>query len=346
MSRIGIVGHYGGNNDFYDGQTVRTKIMTEEIINHFTKKKIYCVDTYNYRKRALQVIISTIICVITCKDIIIILSRNGCKVFYPFLYLCSKLFGRKVYNNLVGGGNNELFSSNPKHIKYCNAFRVNWVQLDEQKRELENIGLRNVEELPNTKRLEIANKDQLNTSVDLPLRFCTFSRVSKSKGIELAANIIMEINKEAGRTLVELDIYGKPDDDYKEEFERFQENFTSAVRYCGTVPFNKSTEVLRHYFALLFPTTFYGEGFPGTVIDAFSAGVPVIASSWHYNSKVVNHGKTGWIYDYKDRAQLKAYILLATRDPDRLVNMKAQCIERAYRYTPEKVMPIIYKYFE
>ncbi|MFR3494185.1 MAG: glycosyltransferase [Blautia sp.] len=52
------------------------------------------------------------------------------------------------------------------------------------------------------------------------------------------------------------------------------------IRYKGMVPFNQSTEVLKNYDALLFPTYYEGEGFAGTIIDAFAAGLPVIASDW------------------------------------------------------------------
>lgn len=346
MKRIGIIGHFGAKHEFLDGQTVRTKIMTEELKNHFPDREFVYVDTYNYRKRPFQVAISTIMCIFRCKKIIIILSRNGCRFFYPLLYYCKKLFGTKIYNNLIGGGNEKLFVQNPKHIKYCNAFEVNWVQMEKQKRALEKLGLNKVESLPNAKRLMIMKEDQLNTGVGVPLKFCTFSRVSKSKGIELAANIIMEINKEAGKTLAVLDIYGQLDKDYEEEFDEFKKIFTEAVRYCGIVPYDKSSDILKDYYALLFPTTFYGEGFPGTVIDAYSAGLPVIASSWHYNNEVVIEGKTGWIYDYKKPEQLKKLINRAIKEPYILMDMRTQCLKEAHKYTPEKVLPIIYKWFE
>lgn len=61
------------------------------------------------------------------------------------------------------------------------------------------------------------------------------------------------------------------------------------------VPFNQSTEVLKNYDALLFPTYYEGEGFAGTIIDAFAAGLPVIASDWKYNSEIIKQGITGVI---------------------------------------------------
>lgn len=39
---------------------------------------------------------------------------------------------------------------------------------------------------------------------------------------------------------------------------------------------------------MLFPTYWSGEGFPGVIIDAYIAGVPVIASDWNFNKEVVS----------------------------------------------------------
>jgi glycosyltransferase involved in cell wall biosynthesis len=67
------------------------------------------------------------------------------------------------------------------------------------------------------------------------------------------------------------------------------------------------TKVLRDYFALLFPIYYIGEGFAGTAIDAFSAGVPVIASDWKYNSEVIKEGINVHCFCYVINAVKKYY---------------------------------------
>ena len=54
----------------------------------------------------------------------------------------------------------------------------------------------------------------------------------------------------------------------------------NCARYCGIKDPKDSVKTLKNYFALVFPTRFYTEGIPGTIIDAYYAGVPVIASKW------------------------------------------------------------------
>mgnify|MGYP002239410386 CR=1 FL=1 len=56
---------------------------------------------------------------------------------------------------------------------------------------------------------------------------------------------------------------------------------------------------LCRYDIMLFPTYWYGEGFPGIVMDAYIAGLPLIASDWNINTEVITE-KTGIIIPPKD----------------------------------------------
>ena len=89
------------------------------------------------------------------------------------------------------------------------------------------------------------------------------------------------LNRKAGSCKAVLDIYGPIEDGYEEELQRYVDSSDGAVNYKGIVDYNDSVSVLNNYYMLLFPTSFYGEGFPGTLIDAFSAGLPVIATDWN-----------------------------------------------------------------
>ena len=97
----------------------------------------------------------------------------------------------------------------------------------------------------------------------------------REKGIEDAVNAVVSVNTDLGVQAFSLDIYGQVDGAQIEWFESLQKKFPSYIRYGGLVPYDKSVDVLKDYFALLFPTYYEGEGFAGTLIDAYSAGVPV-----------------------------------------------------------------------
>lgn len=126
------------------------------------------------------------------------------------------------------------------------------------------------------------------------MKLCTFSRVLKEKGIEDAIEAVTYINEQNKREIFSLDIYGQIDDAYKGDFMMMQRNFPEYINYGGIIRFDRSTEVLRNYYALIFPTYYEGEGFAGTLIDAMAAGVPVIASDWKYNTEIVMRIQRGF----------------------------------------------------
>ena len=291
-------------------------------------------------------LLDSIKCLIRCKDIIVMVSSNGRRFYYPILYYASKILKKRIFNNVIGGNFKEFVENNSKGKKYISAFEVNWIQMQGQVNELLALGVKNVELLQNTKEQKAITKDEVKNYSDKIFKFCTFSRISKPKGIEIAIEAIEEINKEFGHVVATLDIYGIPDDDYKEHFEEVMKKTTESISYCGYIDFNKSIDVLKNYYVLLFPTTFFGEGFPGTVWDALAAGIPTIATNWRYNSEVIHDGKTGLIYDYNHPELLKEKILFSINNPNVINEMKKSCIEEACNYTPDKVFPVVFKYFD
>jgi len=291
QKRVGIIGHFGGNQDFLDGQTVKTKILYEELKN-VTAWRLVKVDTYYKKKNFLKLIFQTLGCLFSCKDIFVLLSGNGMKLYFPILYFCAKVFRKRIYHDVIGGNLNDYVINRPKFKKYLNSFRVNWVETKKLQEELMNNGILNVEIMPNFKRLNIITYSE--AQIQTPYRFCTFSRVMQEKGIETALETIEEINREHQQLVCTLDIYGPIDDGYKDRFDNIMQKVTPAINYLGKVPFNKSVEVLKNYHALLFPTFWKGEGFAGTIVDAFSAGLPVIATDWNCNGEIIEHGKNGF----------------------------------------------------
>lgn len=174
-----------------------------------------------------------------------------------------------------------------------------------------------------------------------PLPLCTFSRVMKEKGIEDAVYAVRTVNEHFGRTVYTLDIYGQVDSVQTEWFNELKSTFPSYIKYGGIVPFDKSVEVLKNYFALLFPTYYEGEGFAGTLIDALAAGVPVIASDWKYNNEVVKDGINGGLVEPKNIERLTKYLIKIANNPEPWLNMRQQCICDAHKYEPDNVIKIL-----
>ena len=335
---ITIIGHFGWKKEFLDGQTVKTKILYEELSKN-TKWKIIKVDTY-YKKRPIKLAIQTLNAIVKSKDIIILLSGNGMKVYFPLLYFCSKIFNRNIYHDVIGGNLDSYIQKYPKYVKYLNEFRYNWVETNGLKRKLEILGIKNCEVIPNFKRLKIVSEDEIENvdSEKSIYKFCTFSRVMKEKGISDAIDAVNELNSEKYRGfLYQLDIYGPIDNNYEKEFEKkLKTSSNNNIRYCGKIAFNSSVEVLKQYDVLLFPTYWDGEGFPGTIIDAFSAGVPVIATNWNCNSEIIDNGINGIIYPARNIENLINAIKNIIGQKERMLVMKRNAIGKAQEYKPDR----------
>jgi glycosyltransferase involved in cell wall biosynthesis len=72
-----------------------------------------------------------------------------------------------------------------------------------------------------------------------------------------------------------------------------------------TVRFEKEGyDTLATYHAMLFPSFWRGEGFAGIFIDAFIAGLPVLASDWAHNAESITDGKLGIIYPVHNVVEL------------------------------------------
>lgn len=107
-----------------------------------------------------------------------------------------------------------------------------------------------------------------------PLRICFVSRISRKKNLDVALRIL-----ETVRTPVLFDIFGpREDDEYWLECEELMSLLPSNVqaRYCGVIDHSSVEMVFARYDLFLFPTA--GENFGHVVIEAMSAGTPVLVS--------------------------------------------------------------------
>ena len=148
-------------------------------------------------------------------------------------------------------------------------------------------------------------------------------------------------NAAIGRTVFALDIYGKIDDDQSEWFKSIIKNFPSNIRYNGTVAFNESTNTIRNYFALLFPTYYDGEGFAGTLIDALAAGVPVVASDWRYNNELVSENVTGVLFRTHNLNAFAERLVWIYNNQEKWNGLKINCVRRARDFIPENAVEVL-----
>ena len=246
------------------------------------------------------------------------------------------------YNSAVLGKNLylEKYGNKKIHIVDSESASGGECQIALKLMELEEQGFSNVCVMPNCKELTVLSESELVFPELEPYKLCTFSRVMREKGIEEAVEAVKTVNDALGRQVFSLDIYGQIDSAQTDWFTQLQKRFPAFVRYGGMVPFDKSVEVLKEYFALLFPTCYEGEGFAGTLIDAFSAGVPVVASDWKYNAEIVNE-QVGFVYPTGNQDAFVDVLMQIANNPQLILDKKYPCLKEAEKYRIDRALRIL-----
>lgn len=336
MKTIGVCGHFAEKKPTASGQIIKTRIVTDELIAHLGADEVLKVDSCGGAKVVPRMLWQSLKLFKNCRNILIMPAYKGLRVFVPVYSFYNLFFSRELHYVVIGGWLDSFLEQHSWLARLLKTFRGIYVETASMKEKLERTGFANVMVMPNFKALSIV--DQPIYTGGQPYKLCTFSRVMREKGIEEAVEAVKMVNRQYGKTVCRLDIYGQVDPLYQARFEELQKQFPAYVAYRGLIPFEKSTAVLKNYFALLFPTFYHGEGFAGTLIDAMAAGLPVIASNWNYNSEIVIPGKTGVLVDDCNADRLCEQLVKIFNAPETWLGMRKTAAEAAKCYTPQVAM--------
>lgn len=270
------------------------------------------------------------------KDIIISLNTYSS---YKLIKIVKRLFPSIRLNYFVIGGILPNFISQLEmKQRECYSI-VKWfmVESQEMKRKMELLGYKNVIHIPNFKKIAYIPEKSTETSV--PFRFVFLSRIIPEKGCDLIMEATRRINKEIGEDKFLVHFYGKIDDSYESQFLKIINEIPNA-EYKGFLNLAdvSNYDVLASYSAMLFPTFWKGEGFPGILIDAMIAGTPVIASEWGYNTEIIENGTTGIIIKSKNVDELANAMNSFICNHSKVVEMTRHCRIQAMEYDTAKVL--------
>lgn len=346
MKKVCVVGHFGFGENMLNGQTIKTKTVTTELEKQLGANQVMKIDTHGGAKALPKITIELIKAFKNCKNIIIFPAHNGIKVFVPLCNAINKAFHRKLHYVVIGGWLPSFLKDRETLRESVSQFTGVYVETTTMQNALKEIGITNTYLLKNFKDIDVLSESDLKYQHEKPYKMCTFSRVMKEKGIEDIVNAVIDINTSHNEEIYQLDIYGQVDSEQGEWFEQLSRNFPSYVSYKGLVQFDKSVEVLKDYFMLVFPTKFYTEGIPGTIIDAYAAGLPVLSAKWESFSDVIDDGVTGIGYGFEDIVELKNLLLDFSNEPQKILSMKSDCLEKAKEYIPQNaIQPLVNKLY-
>lgn len=340
MAKVSIIGNFSSGRKALNGQTVKTRIVTDELIKVYGKKEVAVFDTSGGLKTLFYSPWIAIKALYSSRDVVIFPAHNALRVFVPLLVILQGLFPKRRVHYVVIGGWLPAFIQNRPLLRIC-LYRLYMIYAEthRMKHDLWKSGYtNNVTYMPNCKSLKITKEEDFPDKYAEPYKLCTFSRVWREKGIADAVNAVKSVNGFFGRVVYALDIYGTIECGDEQWFEELQSEFPEYIKYGGSVSFDKSMEVLNDYFALLFPTKYSGEGIPGTIIDAYAAGLPVISSLYPNFGEIIDEGKTGLGYDFGNVDALIALLKDIADKPEMVISLKRNCVRKALLFQPDKVV--------
>jgi glycosyltransferase involved in cell wall biosynthesis len=336
MGKIAVIGVYGSGEDFTTGQAVKCHTVIDWFIQKYGVDQIEIVNTYQWKKKPLKLLSALFAAFRSCSNIILMPAQNGIKVFAPLCYILNRIYKRKIHYIVIGGWLAEMLSQHHILKEIIAAFSGVYVEAVSMEEKLEKLGLNNIHYMPNSR--DYTAREKKENIGGIPLSVCTYSRVVKQKGIADAVEICRRANEKCGTNIFHLDIYGKIAEEFKQELDILLKKNVDIVDYVGCKDADETINVLDNYFALLFPTYYAGEGFAGTILDAFAAEIPVIANDWKYNAEIIKNGINGMIYPYRDLEVASDKLVELYKNPELYKKIQNECKKSALQYSTARVM--------
>ena len=198
LKAVSVIGHFGNSKLLLNGQTVKTKIITDELYKQLGSDEVLKLDTAGGKSILLKAPFQCLKALKTAKNVIIFPAHNGVRVYVPLLSFFRKFFkNRKLHYVVIGGWLPEFLQKRKRLAKQLKRFDGIYVETNTMKNALEKQGFTNIFVMPNCKDLKILKPEELVYPTGEPYKLCTFSRVMKEKGIEDAVNAVKEIGNGA-----------------------------------------------------------------------------------------------------------------------------------------------------
>lgn len=331
--RILVFGYFGYVTDQLDGQTVKTRAIYE-LLKERHDGRVDFADSQQFR-HSIGSVFRFFRDLARCNVLVWLPARNNFKYLFPVIWMLSKLFRFKILYLVIGGWLSDFIGELPLHGRLLHHIEKILVENLIVKQELESrFGISNSIVFPNFRELSPAPVQRESDGV---LRLVFLARVHRMKGLEILQDLceyISSSDKLAHR--ISLDFYGQINEPDKNYFFDNLVNKFEFVEYHGPLNPSLINLVLQKYDMLVLPTRWFTEGFPGSILDAYQAGIPVAVTAWKHAREFVADGKSGFIVDFDNPLpELKDIVTRLAYNPSELKSMKEKAYRESLRYTPD-----------
>lgn len=292
--------------------------------------EVVVFDTLFWRKEP-WIVLKILWAIYTTPQAIVFISSSAHSVAKLCRFLPNSRLRKNVFYSVVGGAFHEVVHCGGiDKQKLVNMKRI-MVQSEEMRTSLLSDGLDNVIKVVNTKFIPCCPKTVKKT--DNKIHFVFLSRITELKGCNVIFDSVEQLCKEGYSEQFDVTFYGHVVDDYKVSFEHRLKH-TLQCYHAGIIDLTnpENYNILASYDVMLFPTFWPGEGFPGVLVDAFIARLPIIASNWHYNAEIITDGGNGFLIPPKDVVALTEKMQYMIDNPQIIKRMSESSLQEATKY--------------
>lgn len=340
-NQILVLGYFGYESNKLDGQTVKTRNVYALLSQLGYKPTIF--DTEDFRHSILSV--WRMVKRVCCSDKIVYLpAHNNLKYIFPVIYLLAVIFRSKIHYFVVGGWLSEYLRNKPLHRFLLKRISGIHPETNRLKAELETeYGFNNVSLFPNFRLTDFIQS--ASTREDGKLRAVFMARINKMKGLDMIDQLCDNIVATGYQDKLTITFYGPIAPDDKSYFDGLVDAY-SFVNYEGVLQPGHIHSTLQNYDVLLLPTRYYTEGIPGSLIDAYIAGIPVIATRWKHHAEIID-SKTGIVVPFSDgQEEFNDAVKLLIDDRDLLAEMKNCARAKGESFTQHNASNILRELIE
>lgn len=212
-------------------------------------------------------------------------SQPAMMSYAPILVTLSRFFRRPIVLRLFGGTLEREYESLPGIRKWL--FDRTILEADLLLLETKHLvtyfaraGARNAQWYSNSRPLAQLPTDGIQHRQKCS-RFVFLGRVVEEKGIDVMLQTASALNPG-----ISLDIFGPMDGSYTADM--IDSAGKGVIRYKGVLSFEHVHVELLNYDALVLPTFYRGEGYPGVILEAYGCGLPVITTNWRAIPEIVD----------------------------------------------------------
>lgn len=344
MGKVFVLGTFGYTTNQLDGQTIKTRNVYDLLTNNYAGK-VSKVDTLEIRKKP-WLILSLLANLISCKTVVLLPGFNNMTYFFPIVFFLSKVFKFEIVSICIGGWQVEYFSGDerykphPSQLQYSKNIKAFLPELEKVNNDLTVLfGFANTEVLPNFRKFELK---AIRNDINKELRLVFMARINKYKGYPAIFELLSRLDKQGIE--YSMTFYGPIIDRDRMDFLNKIKN-GKCVKYEGLLMPDEIHNTLADYDVLLLPTQYYTEGFPGSILDAYIAGIPVIVTEWKHSHEFVVDGKTGFIVPFKEGLDLMVdRVKWLNENRDKLQQMKYYSQLEAKKYSEDAAWNVLKKY--